>query len=148
MSLKFTLFEGQYDVLDSVVSSDTHTSEWPYLQLSKMKLLFKVKMTIYIQMSKRIYWGLFNVWILNEYCNWSKFIITLLMLFTYKVSLWTSLIIIPSPNRGEVKIEKVFVLDFHCFIRKIEDFVGWNMLRSLSLETGDRCSLILWLTKL
>ena len=49
MSLKFTLFEGQYDVLDSVVSSDTHTSEWPwpYLQLSKMKLLFKVKMTIY-----------------------------------------------------------------------------------------------------
>ena len=26
--------------------------------------------------------------------------------------------------RGEGKIEKVFVLDFHRFIRKIEDFVG------------------------
>ena len=50
--------------------------------------------------------------------------------------------------RGEGKIEKVFVLDVHCFIRKIEDFVGWKMLRSLSLETRDRCSLILWLTKL
>ena len=27
-------------------------------------------------------------------------------------------------SRGEGKIEKVFVLDSHCFIRKIEDFVG------------------------
>ena len=26
--------------------------------------------------------------------------------------------------RGEGEIEKVFVLDVHCFIRKIEDFVG------------------------
>ena len=27
-------------------------------------------------------------------------------------------------SRGEGEIEKVFVLDSHCFIRKIEDFVG------------------------
>ena len=26
--------------------------------------------------------------------------------------------------RGEGKIEKVFVLDVHCFIMRIEDFVG------------------------
>ena len=30
----------------------------------------------------------------------------------------------PSISRGEGNIEKVFVLDVHCFIMKIEDFVG------------------------
>ena len=89
MFLKFTLFKGQYDVLDSVVSSDRHTREWPYLQLSKMNSWFGGKK----HLSLRIHWKL----------------TTLLGLFTYKVSLWTTLIIIPSTKSIPIDVNLILV---------------------------------------